>query len=405
MSILAPTVTRPKGADARLARRGTRRRRRARASAACGGGTTVKTHGAGADAYARRSRRSSRPSRSCSRTPDRRSTRSSASASTTSRCSCPGARWPRTRCHVARPRLRRRQPGRVRGRELGAVRHDRPGRRAARHRRRPRARGAGAAVGDRSRRARGDLSRLRRLLGAVGEGVRAVRARGRHALQRPLHAAGHERAATRRALLVDLERAELRRSSSRPQAIDNSTVEVSPLLYRELLDAAWPALQATGHAGDTILIGEVAPRGQTTGDQPGNFSGMVPLRFIRALYCVDGSLHPLHGDRRDAARLPDDRGRLEGVPERATRGCSTPTGFAVHPYPQGQVTPNVRHRRPSPTTPTCPSFPTSSDARRGGRRLRARARSSRSTTPSSATRPTRPRRSRARSARRSPPTT
>jgi hypothetical protein len=68
-----------------------------------------------------------------------------------------------------------------------------------------------------------------------------------------------------------------------PQAVDDSTVEVSPLIYRELLDAAWSSLSNTGHESDTILIGEVAPRGETTGNLPGNFSGMVPLRFIRAL--------------------------------------------------------------------------------------------------------------------------
>src|SRR5581483_9406110 len=80
-----------------------------------------------------------------------------------------------------------------------------------------------------------------------------------------------------------------------PQAVNGSTVEVSPALYRRLLDAAWSALQASGHQRDQVLIGEIAPRGQTVGNQPGNFSGMVPLRFIRALYCVDGSLRPLSG--------------------------------------------------------------------------------------------------------------
>ncbi|HUJ35552.1 MAG TPA: hypothetical protein VLW51_10110 [Solirubrobacteraceae bacterium] len=125
-----------------------------------------------------------------------------------------------------------------------------------------------------------------------------------------------------------------------PQAVDDSTVEVSPLLYRELLDAAWTALAQTGHGADKILIGEMAPRGQTTGDQPGNFSGMVPLRFIRALYCVDSSLHPLQGTA----------ATLRGCPATASGSKAFPSehpalfhasGFAVHPYPQGQVTPNV----------------------------------------------------------------
>jgi hypothetical protein len=125
-----------------------------------------------------------------------------------------------------------------------------------------------------------------------------------------------------------------------PQAVDNSTVEVSPLLYRELLDAAWTALGQTGHGGDKILIGEVAPRGETTGDQPGNFSGMVPLRFIRALYCVDSSLHPLQGTAATARGCPATASASKAFPTEHP-GLFHATGFAIHPYPQGQVTPNV----------------------------------------------------------------
>jgi hypothetical protein len=120
-----------------------------------------------------------------------------------------------------------------------------------------------------------------------------------------------------------------------PQAIDRGTLEVSPVLYRGLLDAAWSALKATGHGGDTILIGELAPRGSTVGPVPGDFDMMVPLRFLRALYCVDASYNQLRG------------------PAAAARGCPTTaagsarfvashpalfhaSGFADHPYPQGQ---------------------------------------------------------------------
>jgi hypothetical protein len=125
-----------------------------------------------------------------------------------------------------------------------------------------------------------------------------------------------------------------------PQAVDNSTVEVSPLLYRELLDAAWTALGQTGHGGDKILIGEVAPRGQTTGGQPGNFSGMVPLRFIRALYCVDSSLHPLQGTAATQRGCPATASASKAFPSQ-NPGLFHATGFAFHPYPQGQVTPNT----------------------------------------------------------------
>jgi len=125
-----------------------------------------------------------------------------------------------------------------------------------------------------------------------------------------------------------------------PQAVDNSAVEVSPLLYRELLDAAWTALGQTGHGGDKILIGEVAPRGETTGDQPGNFSGMVPLRFIRALYCVDSALHTLQGTAATQRGCPATASASKAFSSEHP-GLFHATGFAVHPYPQGQVTPNV----------------------------------------------------------------
>jgi hypothetical protein len=125
-----------------------------------------------------------------------------------------------------------------------------------------------------------------------------------------------------------------------PQATDHSTVEVSPALYRRLLDSAWSALQGTGHKRDTVLIGEIAPRGQTVGDQPGDFSGMVPLRFIRALYCVDGSLHPLTGAAATGRSCPSTHAGSVAF-RREHPGLFDAGGFAFHPYPQG-FAPNVR---------------------------------------------------------------
>jgi hypothetical protein len=133
-----------------------------------------------------------------------------------------------------------------------------------------------------------------------------------------------------------------------PQAIDDSTVEVSPLLYRNLLDAAWQALQATGHGHDTILIGELAPRGITVGNSPGNFSGMVPLRFVRALYCVDSSLHQLRGAAAAVRGCPVDPAGSQRFPAEHP-ALFQATGFALHPYPQGTVPPNV-------ATPDEPDF-------------------------------------------------
>ncbi|MGO9902566.1 MAG: hypothetical protein ACLP0J_23430 [Solirubrobacteraceae bacterium] len=118
-----------------------------------------------------------------------------------------------------------------------------------------------------------------------------------------------------------------------PQAIDHQRVEVSPRLYRGLLAAAWRALLATGHGphSDTILIGETAPDGRTGPAFPGNFSQMVPLRFIRALYCVDDSFEPLRGT---AATL---RGCPASAAGSAQFEADNPalfeaSGYADHPY-------------------------------------------------------------------------
>jgi hypothetical protein len=125
-----------------------------------------------------------------------------------------------------------------------------------------------------------------------------------------------------------------------PQAIDGSTVEVSPALYRGLVGSAWQALHESGHGADTILIGELAPRGITTGDNPGNFSGMVPLRFVRTLYCLDSSLHRLAGAAARERGCPATAAASAGFEEN-NPALFQATGFAVHPYPQGNVPPNV----------------------------------------------------------------
>jgi hypothetical protein len=127
-----------------------------------------------------------------------------------------------------------------------------------------------------------------------------------------------------------------------PEAIDHSQVEEAARLYRGLLDAAWTALHQTGHGGDTILFGELAPAGIHSGTI-GNFNSLPPLRFLRALYCVGQDYRPLSGE--PAA--------LRGCPTSAAASSSFAvqhpalfhaSGIAVHPYPQGMapdaVTPN-----------------------------------------------------------------
>jgi hypothetical protein len=80
-----------------------------------------------------------------------------------------------------------------------------------------------------------------------------------------------------------------------PQGVPGHlTIENSPRMYRNLVDAAWSGLQETGHtpSTDTILWGELAPRGDSYW---GVFSGMTPLNFLRNMYCVDSNYRELRG--------------------------------------------------------------------------------------------------------------
>ena len=135
-----------------------------------------------------------------------------------------------------------------------------------------------------------------------------------------------------------------------PQAIDSGKLEVSPVYYRRIVDAAWSALQATGHGHDTILIGELAPDGATVGPVPGDFDMMAPLRFLRALYCVDSAYHQLRGlaaSQRGCPTTAASSARF--VAEHP--GLFHASGVADHPYSQG-LPPN----QPPPLEPDYAEF-------------------------------------------------
>jgi hypothetical protein len=102
-------------------------------------------------------------------------------------------------------------------------------------------------------------------------------------------------------------------------------VQRSASLYRELLDAAWDGLRATGHGRDTILIGETAPAGNDSKDVK---RFMTPLTFIQALYCVDDRLKRLKG--KDAKRLncPPSKSAFR----KQNPALFKASGFAHHPY-------------------------------------------------------------------------
>jgi hypothetical protein len=143
-----------------------------------------------------------------------------------------------------------------------------------------------------------------------------------------------------------------------PQAIDGSTVLSAPNTYRGLVDAAWSALQATGHGRDTILIGELAAGGATgkitpshPQGLPGNFGMTKPLEFVRALYCVDPSNRELRGAAAKALGCPTSRAGSSRFRSR-NPGLFKASGFSDHPY-LGDGPPN----RKVSSDPNFASFP------------------------------------------------
>jgi hypothetical protein len=146
-----------------------------------------------------------------------------------------------------------------------------------------------------------------------------------------------------------------------PQAINGSSVSVAPAMYRNLAQAGWSALRATGHARDTILIGELAARGLSGPPShgapqgfPGNFSQTKPLQFVRTLYCVDSSYNQLRGAYAAARGCPttaaSSRRFRAQYPVLFSAG-----GFSDHPYP-GNRSP-VTDAQTDPDFATFPDLP------------------------------------------------
>jgi hypothetical protein len=105
-------------------------------------------------------------------------------------------------------------------------------------------------------------------------------------------------------------------------------VEAAPRIYRALVDAGLPALQASGHAQDTLLIGELAPKGQIAAR--GETRAIRALTFLRSLYCVDRRLHVLRGARARAVGCPTSHQRHEF--RAAHPALFEASAFAHHPY-------------------------------------------------------------------------
>jgi len=105
-------------------------------------------------------------------------------------------------------------------------------------------------------------------------------------------------------------------------------IESSPHIYRGLVDGAFKALDATGHGGGTILIGETAPKGLNV---TGTTRSIKPGRFIRQLYCLDDALAPLQGAEAEIRGCPPGEDARTRFVE-AHPGLFKVSGFAHHPY-------------------------------------------------------------------------
>jgi hypothetical protein len=98
------------------------------------------------------------------------------------------------------------------------------------------------------------------------------------------------------------------------------TEYLQPVIYRQLVDAAWQGLSATGHSADTFLVGETANAGILT-----------PGSFIRDLFCVaPATYRPLRGVAAEEAGCPTSGGTSQFV--QAHPGLFRAAGFAHHPY-------------------------------------------------------------------------
>ena len=118
------------------------------------------------------------------------------------------------------------------------------------------------------------------------------------------------------------------------RAANRARTPASPHVYRGLLVAAVGGLAATGHAGDTIMIGELLPVGRRSRTTT---SSLRPLEFLRELACVDSRYRPFRGRAARLRRCQRFR-RLPG------------NGLAYHPYTQPRRPPLAPPPHPDDAT-------------------------------------------------------
>lgn len=97
------------------------------------------------------------------------------------------------------------------------------------------------------------------------------------------------------------------------------TEHSQPPIYRGIVNTAYKALAATGHAKDTILIGESS-----------NAGTIQPMTFLEDLYCVGKKFKLLHGHGAAVVGCPTKPSKSKFV--KANPGLFKMSGWAHHPY-------------------------------------------------------------------------
>ncbi len=149
-----------------------------------------------------------------------------------------------------------------------------------------------------------------------------------------------------------------------PQAADTSRYLYAPGSYRNLVRDGYRALRVTGHAGDTIIIGDLAAHGYALSNGhhsaklpqglPGDAAQSQPLPFLRDLYCVSPTGQQLTGTAARNAGCPTTAAGRRTF-RKDNPGLFTVTGVAVHPY-ANDATPVSDGKSANPQWATFPNF-------------------------------------------------
>jgi hypothetical protein len=105
------------------------------------------------------------------------------------------------------------------------------------------------------------------------------------------------------------------------QRVRGHIIPTAAIEYRNLFRAMTAGLQATGHGGDQMLLGETAPLGRTTGSLGKRF--LSPTELFQGVFCLDSRGHKLRGR---VARDTGCSGRYAKLPIK---------GITHHPYNRG----------------------------------------------------------------------